>query len=908
MSLTVGARLGSYEVTAQLGVGGMGEVYRARDTRLNRDVALKVLPVAFAADLERLARLTREAQVLASLNHPNIGSIHGLEDAAGVRALVLELVEGPTLADRIAQGPVPMDETLAIARQILEALEAAHEHGIVHRDLKPANIKIRPDGTVKVLDFGLAKALDSSPASSVAATMSPTLSMHATQAGLILGTAAYMSPEQAAGKSADKRSDLWAFGVVLVEMLTGGQAFTGETIAHVLASVLKSEPDWSKLPADTPAQLRRLLRRCLEKDRKRRLDSAVAARLEIEDAIVAPSSATAAHSVLPRSRILVTAITATLAGGALASLITWAFLRFAPSTSRQPSRFLLMSEEQPLAINQFDRAIALSPDGRYFVYVAETRNAGTGGQLMVRAFDRLEATSLPAISNARSPFFSPDSQWVGVFEGTEIKKASLSGGPAISLCSFMGAPRGASWGDDGAVVFATQDPGTGLMRVPSGGGEPVALTTPNVSSGEGDHWFPYVLPSGRGVLFTMMVPGQSARSQVAVYDARTKQYRALIRGSQPQFVGSGHLLYVADGRLWAVRFDLDTLQIAGDAAPMVDRVRTVLTGAAYYAVSPSGSLVYVPAGPPAHRTLMWVDREGREDPIDVPPRAYVLPRLSPDGTRVALDIRDQENDIWIVNLTAADKTPRRLTYGPSAEINPVWVDNTHLAYTSNRSGRWGMYWQAADGSGSAQTLSESDNGRYGTSVTPDGTALVGHQDGPSVYDVALFPMPRSARQATPGSAGDAGNKVRELVKTRYFEFNADVSPNGRFLAYQSNESGPFQIIVRPFPDVDTGTWTVSTAGGSSPKWARDGKDLFYRDESDALVAVPVDTSGATLTWGSPRRLFEIRASTTIPDRSYDVSLDGKRFLFVKEATSTRAPEIVVVLDWLEELRAKVPAH
>jgi serine/threonine-protein kinase len=405
----------------------------------------------------------------------------------------------------------------------------------------------------------------------------------------------------------------------------------------------------------------------------------------------------------------------------------------------------------------------------------------------------------------------------------------------------------------------------------------------------------------------MVVPGQSARSQVAVYDGRTKQYRVLTRGSQPQFVGSGHLLYVANGRLWAARFDLDTLQIVGDAVPMVDHVRTVLSGAAYYAVSPSGALVYVTAGPPAHRTLMWVDRAGREDPIDVPPRAYVLPRLSPDGTRVALDVRDQENDIWIVNLTAADKTPRRLTYGPSSEINPVWVDNTHLAYTSNRSGRWGMYWQAADGSGSPQTLSESDNGRYATSVTPDGTALVGHQDGPLVYDVALFPMPPRPRPATPGSAGDASAKVRELVKTRYFEFNADVAPNGRYLVYQSNESGPFQVIVRPFPDVDRGTWTVSPAGGQSPMWSRDGRDLFYRDDSDALVAVPVDTSGATFTWGSPRKLFDIRASTTIPDRSYDVSPDGQRFLFVKEDSNSLAPEIVVVLDWLEELKAKIPS-
>ena len=388
MSLTVGARLGPYEVTAPLGAGGMGEVYRARDTKLNRDVALKVLPAPFAADPERLARLMREAQLLASLNHPNIASIHGLEDAGDTRALVLELVEGPTLADRIAQGPLPLDEALAIARQILDALEAAHEHGIVHRDLKPANIKVRSDGMVKVLDFGLAKALEPAEAGSVAATMSPTLSIHATQAGLILGTAAYMSPEQAAGKPADKRSDIWAFGVLLLEMLTGGQAFTGESVPHVLASVLKSDPDWSRLPSDTPAQVRRLLRRCLEKDRKRRLDSAVAARLEIDDTLSMPESGRANEPVAARSRVTPIAIAA-IVGGALVAAVTWALLRPPSSTPRQASRFLLASAD-PLAINQFDRSIALSPDGRYIVYVTPIKGAGTGGGLSVRSLDRLE--------------------------------------------------------------------------------------------------------------------------------------------------------------------------------------------------------------------------------------------------------------------------------------------------------------------------------------------------------------------------------------------------------------------------------------------------------------------------------------------------------------------------------------
>jgi serine/threonine-protein kinase len=869
----------------------MGEVYRARDTRLNRDVALKVLPAAFAADPERLTRLTREAQLLASLNHPNIASIHGLEEAGDGRALVLELVEGPTLADRIAQGPIPSNEAFGIAKQMLDALEAAHEHDIVHRDLKPANIKVRADGMVKVLDFGLAKALESAEAVNVAATMSPTLSMQATQAGLILGTAAYMSPEQAAGKHADRRSDIWAFGVVLMEMLTCRQAFTGETVSHVLAAVLKSEPEWANLPSETPAQIRQLLRRCLEKDRKRRLDSAAAARLEIEDTLSRPDSP--AREAAPRPRVVAIAIAA-IVGGALMAAVTWALLRPASSTPRQPSRFSLALADL-LAFNQFDRSIALSHDGRSVVYVTQSSGAGTGGPLSVRSLDRLEPRPLLGSTSARSPFVSPDDQWVGFFDGTELKKLHIDGGAPIPLCTFAGAPRGASWDDDGTIVFATGDPLTGLWRVSADGGQPIALTTPSVAKGEGDHWFPSVLPNGRGILFTVAIPGQVPRSNVAVYDSRTKVYRTLMRGSQPQFVESGHLLYVADGRLWAVSFDLETLQVIGTPMPMVDAVRVGFSGAAYYAVSRSGTLVYVIAGAQPQRGLMWVDRAAREEAIKVPPRAYVRPRLSPDGTRIAVDIGDQESDIWVVNV-AGDVTPRRLTYGPSFEINPVWIDNEHLVYTSNRSGRWALYSQAADGSGTAKPLTESGVGKFATTVTRNGAAVVGHQEGPTVYDVALFPIPQSAQAPPPAQI---------LVQTPSFEFNADVSPNGRYLAYQSNESGPFQIIVRPFPQIDDGKWTISAGGGSSPVWSRDGKELFYFDEADRLIAVPVDTSAATFAWGGTKTLFGIQGSTTVPERSYDVSLDGRRFLFVKEDTST-APDIVVVLDWLEELKAKAP--
>jgi Tol biopolymer transport system component len=892
MSLTVGDRLGSYEVTARLGAGGMGEVYRARDTRLNRDVALKVLPATFAVDPERLARLTREAQLLASLNHPNIASIYGLEDAGDGRALVLELVEGPTLADRIAQGPVPLAEALDIAKQILEALEAAHEHGIIHRDLKPANVKVRADGMVKVLDFGLAKVLDPADAPSVSATMSPTLSMHATQAGLILGTAAYMSPEQAAGRPADKRSDIWAFGVVLLEMLTGGQAFSGETIPHVLASVLKSEPDWARLPSETPAHLRRLLRRCLEKDRRRRLDSAVAARLEIEDTLSRRDGAAPSETVRHR-RVAPIAI-ALLAGGAVAAVVTWILLRPGPPAARPPSSFAV-SASGTFVPNQFDRVMTVSPDGRQLMYVATGEGSGTGGKLMVRHLDQLEFTPLASVENARSPFASADGQWVGFFQGTELRRASLAGGPSIVIGTFAGAPRGASWAEDGTIVFATNDPATGLLRVPSRGGDPVALTTPNVSKGEGDHWFPSVLPDGRGVLFTVAVPGQDDRSDVAVYDAQTRQHHRLLRGSQAQYVDTGHLLFVASGSIWAIRFDLATLQVTGDPVSVVERVRVAAqTGAADYQVSRSGTLVYVTAGRAPQRFLAWVDRQGREEPLKAPPRAYVLARLSPDGTRVALDIRDRENDIWILNLTG-DGTPRQLTYGASADRNPMWLDNNRVVFTSNRSGGLALYSQAADGSGTAQPITASGNGRFATSVTPDRAALVGHQDGPSVFDVAMFAIP------TPGQPLAEG---RPLVNGPSFEFNADLSPNGRYVAYQSNESGPFQIIVNPFPRIESGRWSV--AQGSMPVWSRDGKELFYRDDSERLVALPVDTSGATLSTGSPRVLFDMNASITAPDRGFDVSLDGQRFLIVKEDTKARNADIVVVLDWLEALKTKVP--
>ena len=677
MPLSDGTRLGSYEILSALGAGGMGEVYRARDTRLDRDVAIKILPEAFAADAERVARFQREAKVLASLNHPHIAAIYGLEDADGVKALVMELVEGETLEEKLRHGGLPVDEALSIARQIAEALEAAHERGIIHRDLKPANIKVRPDGTVKVLDFGLAKAFDPTGSSSPSATMSPTISMHATQAGVLLGTAAYMPPEQAKGHAVDKRADLWSFGCVLFEMLAGRRPFEGATISDVLAKIIERDPDWNALPAKTPRSIRTLLRRCLEKDPRRRLDSAAVARLEIEEASTTPTTDGSSRSDVSRGAgwPLRALVPVAVLAAAVGAVTTWTVTRPAPAPPLPVSRFAItLPPAQPLAFSINDRDVAISADGTRLAYTA-----GDQAQLMVRALDQLDAVPLAGIANARAPFLSPDGRWIGFFDRLDegvttgpvvqrgaLRKVSTSGGPPIAICPLTGASRGASWGPDDSIVFATSDPSTGLLRVPASGGEPEVLTKPDTASGEQDHYFPSVLPGGRGVLFTITAGGVADR-QVAVLDLKTGQRRTLIRsGSQAEYVETGHLIYTDGGTLWAVRFDLATLDVLGDPVPLIEQVLTL--GAADFTISRRGTLVYVPVGGGKSRSLVWVTRQGAEEPIAAPPRAYASARLSPDGKRVALQIRDQSGEIWTWDFAREKLT--RLTFGPSGNFDP----------------------------------------------------------------------------------------------------------------------------------------------------------------------------------------------------------------------------------------------
>jgi serine/threonine-protein kinase len=771
MGLTVGARLGPYEILGALGAGGMGEVYRARDTKLGRDVALKVIPDTFALDADRLARFSREAQVLASLNHPHVAAIYGFEDSGETHALVLELVEGETLADRIARGAIPLDEALPIAKQIAEALEAAHEQGIIHRDLKPANIKITPDGVVKVLDFGLAKLAGPAEAGpyvqqgvgarfSRPDTLSPTITSPAimTGVGVLLGTAAYMSPEQAKGREADKRSDIWAFGCVLYEMLTGKGPFAGDDVSDTLANVLKREPDWSALPATVPVSIRALLHRCVEKDRRKRVADVSTALFVIDEQAslrgsVAASAASRAQTdaavsevrrVLARStrwRVAIASAATLLVVAAVATTLTWIATR--PVPPRVSRLTITPSSAAALSINGVDRDLAITPDGSHVVYVG---NRGT--QLFVRALDALDPVVV-FTGSPRGPFVSPDGQWIGFVDGAiALKKVAVTGGPAVPLATIDGTSRGAAWEPDDTIIFATGNSTTGLQRVAAASGRTTVLTRPDHAQGEADHVWPELLPGGRAVLFTITAAtGGLDAAQVAVLDLQTGMRKVLVRGgSNAHYMPSGHLVYAAAGTLRAVPFDLTRLETRGTAVPVIPNVVTTNTGAVDAVVAGDGTLAYVAgagaAGAFTQRTLVWVDRQGRETPIPAPPRQYVYPRLSPDGTRVAVYGQDQEQDIWVWNLSHTTLT--RVTFDPGYDSYPVWTpDGRRLIFTSDRARR-------------AESLL-AGRGRHRRGRAPDRESQPEQRDG----GVARWPPADIHRDVPDGRRCDAGGAGRE---------------------------------------------------------------------------------------------------------------------------------------------------
>jgi serine/threonine-protein kinase len=809
----------------------------------------------------------------------------------------MELVEGPTLADRIARGAIPIDEALLIARQIAEALEAAHEQGIVHRDLKPANIKVREDGTVKVLDFGLAKAME--PAGVAAdASQSPTITAQAlTDAGVILGTAAYMSPEQARGKPVDTRTDVWAFGCVLYEMLTGRRAFDGDGVSATLARVLEREPDWTRLPATLSSVLRTYLVRCMQKDPRQRVQAVGDVRLALVGAFEASASPTAAPVVAPWRRLVLVGASAIVAGGVIVGSLTWVAMRQQPP---RVSRLQVASSgESGPSVGYNDRDLAVTPDGSRLVYIG---NQGT--QIFVRALDSLEPVAV-FTGTPIGLFTSPDSRWIGFTDGRgTLKKVAVTGGPAVTLATLDTAgPSGATWGPDDTIIAATENVATGLQRISATGGSIDVLTRPDPAQGEADHVWPEMLPDGRGVLFTITaLTGGLEAAQVAVLDLQTGARRVLMRGgSHAHYVPSGHLVYGQAGTLRAVAFDLARLELRGTPVTVIPDVVTSSLGGVDAVVAHDGTLAYLSVGSVGGtpRTLVWVDRQGRETPIGAPPRPYFLPALSPDGTRLSVFANDQEGDLWLWDL--GRKTLTRLTAVPGRDVVQVWTpDSRRVIFSSERAGSRNLFWQAADGTGAAERLLESPNTHYPLAVSPDGRQLIfSDETAQTSIDMMVMEL-------------DGTRRVTPLVRSRFIERNGTISPDGHWLAYEANDSGRFEIYVRPYPDVNSGLSVVSTGGGTKPIWARSGQELIYVSPTGALMRVGV-TRGPSWSATTPSVVVK-EGYFTNPvwwGRSYDMSADGQQFLMIKEGgpDGTAPPtSLVVVQHWVEELKRLVPAN
>jgi len=907
VALPPGTRLGPFEVTAQIGVGGMGEVYRATDTNLKRPVAIKVLPESVATDADRLARFQREAEVLAALNHPNIAAIYGLERSGSIVALVMELVDGPTLSDRIAQGPLAVDEALSIANQIAEALAAAHEQVIVHRDLKPANVKVRSDGTVKVLDFGLAKVTEPAvTVSSAGLSLSPTITTPAmTQVGMILGTAAYMSPEQAKGRAADKRSDLWAFGCVLFEMLTGKRAFEGDDISDTLATVLKSEPDWSALPADVRQPVRTLLMSCLTKDRRERLADIAGALfiLKHQTALASVPGETALQAASskrqPLWRRAWPAVAATVIVGLAAGVLGW-MLRPDPP-DRVVSRFGITLPNGEIFTAPGRHLVAIAHDGSRFVYVAENR-------LNLRLLDHLEATTIRGTDGAaptagRAPFFSPDGQWVGFWAGGQLTKIAVAGGGAVTLCNLDAAPLGADWTSDETILFAQ---GNGIWRVSANGGVPEQI----LKAEDGRRAMsPQLLPGGRAVLFTLTRQASWDEAEIVVQPLDGGPRQSITVGTDARYISSGHILYAVRGAILAMPFDVGALKTTGGPVSVVEgvaRAPIAQSGAAHFAVSRDGTLVYVTSyssSTDVPRELTWVDRQGREDPIDAPTRPYLYPRLSPDGTRIASDVTGQNRDIWIWDLTRKAET--RLTTDPAQDRSPTWMpDGKRVIYTSDRKGSPNLFWGAADAVKEAEQLTTGLDSHFAHSISPDGKRLVlrrNREGNTSGADLMMLVLD--------------GSKLEELIVTSSAEYNGEISPDGRWLAYQTDRSGRFEIFVRPFPDVRGGEWPISSGGGTEPLWSRNTPELFYRAPNGAVMSVDV-VPGESWKAETPKQVLAGEGYFLEPNgnpyRTYDVSLDGRKFLMLKNApvaeNARTMPHLIVVKNWFEELRQRVPSR
>jgi serine/threonine protein kinase/Tol biopolymer transport system component len=882
-ALKTGTRIGPYDVLAAIGSGGMGEVYRARDSKLGREVAIKILPTAFSHDPDRLVRFQREAKFLASLSHPNIASIYGLEDSGDTRALVMELVEGPTLADRIRIGPIPIDEALPIAKQICEALEYAHERGVVHRDLKPANIKISRDDSVKVLDFGLAKAVQGE-VDATSAGDSPTLSEMATRAGVLLGTAAYMSPEQARAKPVDRRADIWAFGCVLYEMLSGKRAFQADSVTETLAAVLHNEPDWLLLPSTTAMRVRVLLHRCLQKDPKQRLRDIGDARISLDEVMSGAGEGVPGLAIATPAwrRFLPWQIASVTALGLAA--LAFIHLRDRPPAPAQLMRFQIAVPEKSVFVTE----PSFSPDGRHLAFIAVTQEGLS--QVWVRDLDSLESRPLIGTSTPVGlPIWSPDSHALAFQSESKLERINISGGPPQVICPvdlFLGG----AWNSDGVIVFAT---GGALKKVSASGGEPSLLTKPVPSQSQYGIRYPSFLPDGRHFLYS--APATSTSSGTGIFlgtldaGSEARPPKLLVAGWLAAYApasgpGPGHILFLLpDGVLKAQAFDSSRLELEGDAVPVGEDVRI-------FSVSPNGALAYI-EGNLIPLQLAWFNRHGKNLGTLGGPGLYSTPAISPDGRTVAAT-RPAEGggqDLWLYDV--ARGTESRFTFDGKANIFPAWSpDGSSIAFHSTRQGIPKIYRKPANGIGQEEALEAPSGEDVPLDWSRDGRYLI-----EGVYDNSyqIWMLPLSARQE-----GGKSKPVRYL-NDGFNEINAKLSPNGKWIAYDSDEHSRDEIVVRTFPN-PSGKWQVSTDGGTRPVWSRDGKELYYIALDGNLMAVDVMSGlDGSFEGGSPKVLFNPRTNPLREDR-FDVTKDG-RFL-IPTLTQKSALPITVVVNWEAALK------
>ncbi len=895
--LPAGTSIGTYEVLAAIGAGGMGEVYRARDAKLGRDVALKVLPEAFARDSERMARFQREAKLLASLNHPNIAAIYGFEDSGATHALVMELVEGPTLADRLKAGPIPIDEALRIAKQICDALEYAHERGIVHRDLKPANVKVTPDDAVKVLDFGLAKAIEGD-ASSMDMANSPTISRLATQAGVILGTAAYMSPEQAKGRPVDRRADIWAFGCVLYEMLTGKHAFNGETITDTLAAVIKEEPDWTQLPSITPARVRVLLQRCFQKDAKQRLQAIGDARISLGEVLSGAPEPTSTTATLAPAPLWQRAVPWALFGAAVivAAILAWAPWR-AGSSHRQT---MLMRFEVPLPPKVTltgDDEFALSPDGSQLAFYAE----GADGvpRIWVRPLASLGARPLPGTEDSPGPFFwSADSTHIAWGGSGKLKAIDVSSGTIETVWDTPSVVVGGSWNRDGVIIFGQPDGGS-VMRVSATGGTASPATQ---MSGI----FPSFLPDGHHFTYVGYSAKQGSTGiyvgSLDVSPGKQDLKRLLATNFEAEYVPSsdpniGQMLYLTnDGTLMAQPFDARQLKLTGEPVPVAQHVG-FFRQFGFFSAAGSRTLVYREGG--GLYQLTWFDGHGKVLGTAGHPGVYGPPALSPDGSRAIVVGPDSQGNEALSMADFSRGTNTRFTFGSSAAVDPIWSsDGQRVIFSSNPSGVYDLYEKAADGATGEELLLKSSANKHPTDVSRDGRYLLYESVDPKTgYDIWVLPL-----------QGD--RKPFPFLRTQFNEADAHFSPDGHWVAYSSDESGRNEVYVRPFlPDASGADasgggakWQVSYGGdgGGKPRWSADGRRLYYLDNSTVMEADV--TTSPTFQAGTPKVLFGTPQQPG--EGAGDYTVDGKRFLFLAPAGEAAQAPFTVVLNWQAGLKGQ----